>query len=190
MGRFPPPHAARTRSRSRAAFSRDPHPETQETVPFDYQYVNAPSNQRHVSDTAIRPSPSHRSPSSQEYRDPFQYQTEGPRAPYTEGTPPGRSSVSGPRRSTRAAVRVSPGPESSDETNEEGYYDEPRRGDDRRKSTHSPSRNRGREAIVVEAASPEPEPEHRRSRSKKPSPPDQPSGKRKSVSSGKKRRGK
>ncbi|KAI1824454.1 hypothetical protein F4861DRAFT_505684 [Xylaria intraflava] len=64
--------------------------------PFDYQYVSTPPNQRHASDTSMpnssfnsiphgedwypQPSSSHHPP------DPFQYQTDGPRARYPTGT--------------------------------------------------------------------------------------------------------
>ncbi|KAL7629614.1 hypothetical protein AAE478_001136 [Parahypoxylon ruwenzoriense] len=183
MGRFPPPNAARGRSGSGTRSSRRPHAEVPDSPPFDYQYVNAPPNQRHASDTAARPSSSRLSSSSREYKDPFQYQTAGPRVPSMDEAAAARSSVSGPsRREAPTADRGGPEHESSHETHEE------RRDDERGYSRHVTTRSRSR-GIVVGAASPSPEPEHEQLKSKKSSPSNHPPVKRKTTG-GKKRRGK
>ncbi|KAI1088818.1 PRA1 family protein-domain-containing protein [Rostrohypoxylon terebratum] len=68
MGRFHPPNASRSRPRSgtsSTSSTQRPQSRIRDSPPFDYQYVNAPPNQRHASD-------------------PFQYQTAGPRAPHAD----------------------------------------------------------------------------------------------------------
>lgn len=86
MGRFHPPNASRSRPRSgtsSTSSTQRPQSRIRDSPPFDYQYVNAPSNQRHASD-------------------PFQYQTAGPRASHADGTAVVRSS---PRRHRSRARR-------------------------------------------------------------------------------------
>lgn len=125
MGLFPPPNASRSRPRSSTSSSHR-HSPAQGSSPFEYNYVHAPSNQRHVSDSSTRSSPSRppyppddgdwrpRSSSSRELKDPFQYQTAGPRAPYVSGAAAARRNVSGssgaaygnvPRGTVPAAAR-------------------------------------------------------------------------------------
>ncbi|KAI2619298.1 PRA1 family protein-domain-containing protein [Hypoxylon sp. NC1633] len=187
MGRFPPPAAARPRPRSG----------TSDSPPFDYQYVHAPPNQRHASDPTARPTSSSRlslprdedrrpPSSSRETRDPFQFQTAGPRAPYPDGAAAARLDAVGPpdvgygsRRAVPAAARGSPRrPRSREERNEQSPEDETT-SDDGVTGTRAT-----RDEIVVEPASPSPE----RPKAKKSSS-SQPSSKRKSTG-GRKRKGK
>ncbi|KAI0017279.1 hypothetical protein F4780DRAFT_615586 [Xylariomycetidae sp. FL0641] len=113
MGLFHPPNAPQARPQS-SSRRRD-------SSPFRYQYVSPPPNQRHASDTT-RPSSSRlslpheddwRSQSSRHARDPFQYQTAGPRAPYPHDSAAAGRNASGssnvayayfPRRGASAAA--------------------------------------------------------------------------------------
>ncbi|KAI1451448.1 PRA1 family protein-domain-containing protein [Annulohypoxylon moriforme] len=99
MGRFHPPNASRSRPRSgtsSTSSTQRPQSRIRDSPPFDYQYVNAPPNQRHASDPSGRPQ------SSASTQNPFQYQTAGPRAAYGEGSAVVRSS---PRRHRSRARR-------------------------------------------------------------------------------------
>ncbi|KAI1208937.1 PRA1 family protein-domain-containing protein [Annulohypoxylon truncatum] len=99
MGRFHPPNASRSRPRSgtsSTSSTQRPRSRIRDSPPFDYQYVNAPPNQRHISDPSGRPS------SSASAQNPFQYQTAGPRATYADGAAAVRSS---PRRHRSRARR-------------------------------------------------------------------------------------
>lgn len=123
MGLFPPPNAARSRPRSSTSSSQRYSP-AQGSSPFEYNYVHSSSSQRHLSDSPARSSPSRlpyppddgdwrpNSSSSRELRDPFQYQTAGPRAPYVSGAAAARRNLSGgnthgnaPRGTVPAAAR-------------------------------------------------------------------------------------
>ncbi|KAI0385974.1 putative COPII vesicles protein Yip3 [Hypomontagnella monticulosa] len=208
MGRFPPPNASRSRPRSGTSSTSSTHrPQSsfRETSPFDYQYVNAPPNLRHASDPSARPSSSRlslpheedwvpHSSSSRELRDPFQYQTAGPRAPYPDGAAAARLDAAGsdsayvavPRKPVPTAVRSSPRRAGNrEERNEQEREDETT--SDEGVTGARIGRNRSRAGRVVEPASPSPEPE--RPKSKKHSPPSQSTAKRKSTS-GRKRKGK
>ncbi|KAI1372677.1 hypothetical protein F4677DRAFT_462828 [Hypoxylon crocopeplum] len=201
MGRFPPPNATRPRPRSGTSSTSStyrPRSSVRDSPPFEYQYVHAPPNQRHASDPSARPSSSRLSltrdeerrppSSSRDTKDPFQYQTAGPRAPYGDGAAAARMDVGGsiPRRAVPAAVRSSPRrPGSRQERNETSQEDETTSDDGATGARIA--RDSSREEIVVEPASPSPEPE--RPKAKKHSP-GQSTSKRKSGSSGRKRKGK
>ncbi|CAJ2501327.1 Uu.00g041800.m01.CDS01 [Anthostomella pinea] len=201
MGLFPPPNASRTRPRSATSSSQRPQTEYRgsgSSSPFEYQYVSSPANQRHASDNA-RPSSSrlslprenewrpYSSPSPNHARDPFLYQTAGPRAPYPPGAAAARRNVSGPsdmtshgtmpRRAAPAAARSS-----SEDTSEE---DDDTTSDDHGNGVQI-AVNRSREEVVVVEASPSPEPE--RQRGKKSSTSNSSPVKRKPVTGGGRRR--
>ncbi|KAI2473690.1 PRA1 family protein-domain-containing protein [Annulohypoxylon bovei var. microspora] len=155
MGRFHPPNASRSRPRSgtsSTSSTQRPQSRIRDSPPFDYQYVNAPPNQRHASDPSGRP------PSSSSNQNPFQYQTAGPRAPYADGAAAVRSS---PRRHRSRARRNE---EQEDETT---------------------SDDGGNREIILASASPESE----RPKAKKSSP-GQPTKKKTTSGTGKKRKGK
>ncbi|KAI1476939.1 PRA1 family protein-domain-containing protein [Daldinia eschscholtzii] len=162
MGRFPPPNSSHSRPRSgtpSSSSTRRPQSVVRDSPPFDYQYVHAPPNQRHTSDPTAKPSSSRTSLT--ETRDPFQYQTAGPRALYSD-----RSSSRHPRREERN------GREREDETTSDDGVNDARL-----------SRGRSRGEIVVQT-SPSPE----RTKSKRSSEPAA-AAKRKAVAP-KKRKGK
>ncbi|KAI4867578.1 hypothetical protein F4820DRAFT_467766 [Hypoxylon rubiginosum] len=205
MGRFPPPNASRARPRSGTSSTSStyrPQSQARDSSPFDYQYVHAPPNQRHISDPTARPSSSRlslpredewrpSSSSSREYRDPFQYQTAGPQAPYINSVAAARLSATGSSdpvlspsrkavpRTTRSSSRR---PRSRLDRNEQELEDETTSDDE--VTGARIARDSSREEMVVEA-SPPPEPE--RPKAKKTSS-SQPAAKRKSG--GKKRKGK
>ncbi|KAI1760708.1 hypothetical protein GGR53DRAFT_470069 [Hypoxylon sp. FL1150] len=206
MGRFPPPTANRARPRSGTSSTSStyrPQSRAQDSSPFDYQYVHAPPNQRHISDPTAKPS-SHlslpredewrpSSSSSREYRDPFQYQTAGPQAPYMNmnSVAAARLSATGSSDPTLSTTRkaVPPTTRSSSrrprsrlDMNEEEMEDET--SSDEGTNGARVARDSGREEIVVQE-SPSPEPERPRAKKSSSS---QPATKRKSG--GKKRKGK
>lgn len=206
MGRFPPPSASRSRPRSGTSSTSStyrPQSSLREPSPFEYQYVHAPPNHRHASDPSARPSSSRLSlpreedwvppsSSSRELRDPFQYQTAGPRAPYPDGAAAARLDAAGsdgayvsvPRKPVPTAVRSSPRRAGSREERNEQEREDETTSDDGATGARI-GRNGSRGDIVVEPASPSPE----RPKSKKHSPPSQSTAKRKSAS-GRKRKGK
>ncbi|KAK9778410.1 putative Prenylated Rab acceptor 1 [Seiridium cardinale] len=176
MGLFPPPNGSRTRPRSSTSSSHRHSPVQGNSSPFEYNYVHAPSKQRHVSDSSTRSSPSRlpyppddgewRPASSssrdpRDPRDPFQYMTAGSRASsYASGTAAARRNA--PRGTVPAAARNSG---SSEVTSDEGDGDTT--SDDLGNGAHiTRSRTRTPEeaAIVVEEASPSPEPERPKSK--------------------------
>ncbi|KAI1134986.1 hypothetical protein F5Y05DRAFT_187837 [Hypoxylon sp. FL0543] len=174
MGRFHPPNASRSRPRSGTSSTNSTHrprSTVRDSPPFDYQYVHAPPNQRHVSDPSARPTSS----SSRETRDPFLYQTAGPRAPYADGAAAASDSVI-PRKAVPAAARSSsrrPGPrEEEDETTSDDGATDARM-----------TRNRSRGEIVVRAST---SPELERPKSKKSSPPSLATTKKKATTSSRK----
>ncbi|KAI0482276.1 PRA1 family protein-domain-containing protein [Xylariaceae sp. FL0804] len=210
MGLFPPPNVSQTRPRSATSSSHRSRPPSSHSgsgrsSPFDYQYVSASSNHRHVSDTA-RPSSSRLSlPREDEWRpqsssstrnahDPFQYMTAGPRAPYPYGAAAARMNMSGssdmvsystlPRRVAPAAAR------SSSEETSEGDGDDTT-SDDQGNGVQIAQNRHREEVIVVEPSSDhEPEPTAGRSKGKKSSPANPSPVKRKPVSGGRRRKGK
>lgn len=171
MGVFPPPNG----SRSRPASSQRPPSTHSSPSTFEYSHVQAPQNLRHVSDSSARtssrlPYPSDdeaewRPPSSsRDYRDPFQYQTAGPRSPYVSGAAAARRNASGPVGPSPPAADGS-GAESEESSEQEaeggdgtGSEEQGAGGQGSRHSTPDEAA-----AIVVEEASPSPE---RRTRSK------------------------
>ncbi|KAI1865558.1 uncharacterized protein JN550_008315 [Neoarthrinium moseri] len=181
MGLFPPPAGSRNRPRSATSSSHRPPYSQGSSSPFEYNYVQTPPNQRHASDSSARASPSRApyppdddvadwrpsSSSSRDPRDPFRYQTAGPRAPYVSGAAAARRNGSGPpgstysntsRRQAPAAARSG-----SDETSEEG--DASSTSDDQGSGAHiSRMRTPEEAAIVVEEAPPSPEPERPKSK--------------------------
>jgi hypothetical protein len=191
MGLFPPSNGSRTRPRSATSSSHRHSPAQGSSSPFEYNYVHAPSKQRHVSDSSTRSSPSRLPyppdegdwrPSSsssrdpRDVRDPFQYQTAGPRAPstYMSGAAAARRNVSGspglaygnvPRGAVPAAARNNG---SSEETSDEEVDgDGDNTSDDLGNGAHiTRSRTRTPEeaAIVVEEVSASPEPERSKSK--------------------------
>ncbi|KAI1399616.1 hypothetical protein F4819DRAFT_408305 [Hypoxylon fuscum] len=196
MGRFPPPSAARARPRSGTSSTSStyrPQSRAQDSPPFDYQYVHTPPNQRHASDPSARPGsrlslphedewrpPS--SSSSRGSRDPFQYQTAGPRALYADNAAAARLASS--RRTAPTTRSSSRRAVNREERNEQEHEDDTT--SDEGATGARFVRDGTREEIVVEHASPSPEPE--RPKGKKALPPSQPAAKRKSG--GKKRKGK
>ncbi|KAI0176515.1 hypothetical protein GGR52DRAFT_571476 [Hypoxylon sp. FL1284] len=204
MGRFPPPNTTRARPRSGTSSTSStyrPQSRARDSSPFDYQYVHAPPNQRHISDPTTRP-PSQlavpfedewrpSSSSSREYRDPFQYQTAGPPAPYVSSVAAARLNATGSSDPTLSSSRkpVSAGTRSSSRRARSRHerhqpeQEEASTSDDEANGARI-ARDSSREEIVVEA-SPSPEPE--RPKAKKPSS-SQPSAKRKTG--GRKRKGK
>ncbi|KAH7027461.1 uncharacterized protein B0I36DRAFT_364659 [Microdochium trichocladiopsis] len=129
----PPTTSSRSRPHSGTGSSHRPRSQADgRSSPFEYQYVNPPSNLRHASDPTARP-PSrtsyqyeddHRrrsgsSQSSSHPHDPFQYQTAGPRSSLRSSTPVSRDDAmdmglaygnlpqGNPRRSARLIGRYS-----------------------------------------------------------------------------------
>lgn len=180
MGRFPPPNASHSRPRSgvsSTSSTRRPQSIVRDSPPFDYQYVHAPPNQRHASDPTAKPSSSRTSLT--EIRDPFQYQTAGPRALYADGVAAARLDAAG--RTAPADRSSSRHPRSREERNRHEQEDETTSDDGANDARLS--RERSRDEIVMQT-SPSPE----RTKSKKSSPPIA-AAKRKAVAP-KKRKGK
>jgi PRA1 family protein 1 len=184
MGLFPPPSGSRSRPRSATSSS---HRHSDNSSPFEYNYINTPPTHRQASDSSTRSSPSRlpypqddvewrpassSSRDTRDVRDPFQYQTAGPRAPaYLSGAAAARRNVSGsqgvayvsmPRGTVPAAARDNA---SSEETTEEGdgdtTSDEVGNGAHISRSRIVPPTDA---AIVVEEGSPSPEPERPKSK--------------------------
>ncbi|KAH8675924.1 hypothetical protein BX600DRAFT_508116 [Xylariales sp. PMI_506] len=180
MGLFPPPNASRTRPRSGTSSSTRPPSGHESSSPFDYSYVSA---QRHASDSSARTSSSRppyptdddgdwrpNSSSSRDQRDPFLYQTAGPRAPYVSGAAAARRNFSGPpgvayssvsRKAVPAAAR------SSSDTSLEEEEGDDTTSDDLGNGAHIPRSRPSADAIIIEEASPSPEPEPERPKSKR-----------------------
>lgn len=201
MGLFPPSSGPRTRPRSATSSS---HRQSGNSSPFEYSYVNTPpTQQRQVSGSSTRSSSSHlpypedvewrpassSSRDSRDVRDPFAYQTSGPRAP---PIPSGAAAARqfwmgsqgayghGPRGPVPVATRGAPGTPGS-ETSSGGDGDTT--SDDLGNGAHiTRSRTRTPDAaIVVEEASPSPERERQKSKRSSPA-------KRKPVGGGGRRR--
>ncbi|RYP82223.1 hypothetical protein DL769_001717 [Monosporascus sp. CRB-8-3] len=179
-GFFPPP---------RSTSSHRPPSGHEGSSPFDYQYVNPPSNSRHASDPSTRPRSYYaesqhqeglRSSSSSSRRalDPFKFQTEGPPAPapYPSGSADVLQSFAGPpdvaygsaSHLISSAAKSSRGTMSAEQTSEE---EEKSTGDDVGSGVHIPANRSLDEAVVVDA-SPAVEPEGSRAKksSSKPDP--------------------
>ncbi|KAI1775563.1 PRA1-domain-containing protein [Hypoxylon cercidicola] len=205
MGRFPPPNATRARPRSGTSSTNSTYraqSQARDSSPFDYQYVHAPPNQRQISDPTARPSSSRlslpredewrpSSSSSREYRDPFQYQTAGPQAPYINSVAAARLNATGSsdpvlstsRKAIPAAVRSSSRrPRSRHDRNEQELEDDTT--SDEGAAGAKIARDSSREEIVVDAS---PSPESERPKAKKTSSSHTPT---KRKSGGKKRKGK
>lgn len=161
MGLFPPPNASRSRLPSTASSSRTP-PAAGSSSPFEYSYLQPPSNQRNVSGLSSRASSSQlpypdddvdrRSSSSRLLRDPFLYQTTGSPASYSTGAVAARRSmfessggVSYPNVS-RGSLAAS-----GMDDDESGDTDSDDQGHGAHIGRHSPT---GEDAIMVEEASP------------------------------------
>lgn len=182
MGLFPPPSGSRTRPRSATSSS---HRQSGNSSPFEYNYVNTPPTQRQVSGSSTRSSSSQlpypqddvewrpasaSSRDSRDSRDPFAYQTSGPRAP---AIPSGAAAARqfwagsqgapgyGPRGYVPVAGRGTPGSETSSGGDGDTTSDDLGNGAHiTRSRTRTPDA-----AIVVEEASPSPERERKSKRS-------------------------
>ncbi|KAI0003185.1 PRA1 family protein-domain-containing protein [Xylariaceae sp. FL0662B] len=182
MGLFPPPNASRSRPHSTASSSRPPH--SQDSPPFNYQYVQPGVYSRHASDPSKRPSSSS---SSRNNINPFQYQTAGPRAPYRSGAVASRRNAPPETAPAAARSRSRVGSNQGTSEDEDEDEDEDATSDEQGNGVQI-ARNQSREEIVVVEASPEPapepEPEPERPRAKKSSPSTHESGKRKTGGGG------
>ncbi|KAH8199120.1 hypothetical protein TruAng_006706 [Truncatella angustata] len=181
MGLFPPP-GSRTRPRSATSSSHRQSP-AQGSSPFEYSYVRPPPNQRNASGSSSRSSSTRppyppedsewrpSSSSSRDTRDPFMYQTAGPRAPYVSGAAAARRNLSGhsesgygnvPRRYAPAGARDGSSEETSDqEGSGESTSDDVGSGVH---ITRSRTITPDEAAIVVEEVSPSPERERPKSK--------------------------
>lgn len=175
MGYFPPP-SSRTRPRSGTHSSSRPPSRAYDDhgpPPFEYEYVSRPSSvNRHSSDPYNRP----RSGTASNEQlmmphgssDPFQYQTAGPRAPYSHGAAAAsRRQFSGPSEMAYLTGRGSGSPAAA--RSRHGRHRGGSEDTDSRSSDQSTSDDlgngaqirepqRGREEIIVDV-SPEPEAE-------------------------------
>ncbi|KAI1814658.1 PRA1 family protein-domain-containing protein [Poronia punctata] len=162
IGLFPPPNAATTRSRSSTSSSHRSSPQHPgSSSPFDYQYVSAPSNHRHTSDTTkdwrLQPSPS-----SPHAPDPFAYQTEGPQAAYARSAGVNSRVSSTPDLGLGSTYRTGPSTAAKSNPDVRAVKDG-KAGDHHTSSTRKASQD---DVIVVQASSPEPEPARHKAKKK------------------------
>lgn len=167
------PTGSRSRPRSGTSLSSRPPSRLMEErggSPFQYEYLQRPgsSTGRHVSDPHSRPHSSRGryddSPTSREV-DPFQFQTAGPRAPYSSGAAAAsRRHVSGPAPDLQpltrreAAGRRTRSSRAYDETSDE-ESDSQSTSDDLNAGARIREPLRGTRSEIIVEPEPEPEPE-------------------------------